>query len=318
MSANRKIVVTDYTFPTLAAEEMVAKEFGAEFFTAQCRTESEVADAITDADAVFVQFAPVTRAALESLKPGALIVRYGVGYDNIDIDAARSLGVSVAYVPDYCSDEVADHTAAMILALLRKLPMLDASVRNGEWAAVKVSAPLQPFCETIVGFIGLGRIGRSVMARLKPFGFRFAVADPGIADDSAEDFQLVSTEDILRRADIITLHAPSTSATRGMIDATALSKMKETAFIVNSARGDLIRSDDLVVALHTGAIAGAGLDVFEEEPLPKMAELRSAKNTILTPHAAWYSETSIARLQSLAADEVARHFRGENLRCPVT
>jgi len=317
MSENRKVVVTDYTFPALASEEAVAKEFDAAFTAAQCRTEAEVIDAIKDADAVFAQFAPITQSALEVLKPGALVVRYGVGYDNIDVQAAKSLGVSVAYVPDYCSDEVADHTAALMLALLRKLPMLDASIRNGEWAAVNVSAPLKPFGETIVGFVGLGRIGRSVMARLKPFGFRFVVADPGLTEAEPGVFQLTSVNDVLANSDIITLHAPSTPSTRGLINAESLAKMKDTAFIVNSARGDLIQTADLVQALNGGKIAGAGLDVFEEEPLPTAAELRSAPNTLLTPHAAWYSETSIARLQSLAADEVARHLRGETLRCPV-
>ena len=315
----RKVVVTDYTFPDVAREEHAAVAAGASFAAFQCRTDGDVAQAVAGADVVAVQFARFGEQAAKAVAPGATIIRYGVGYDNIDLSAAVAAGLKVGYVPDYCVDEVADHTAAAALTLLRKLVPLDASVRAGEWASVKYARPLKPFSETTVGFYGLGQIGRAVHARLKGFGFRFIVADPGLspADANALEVELTDAETLIGTADILSLHAPATKQSTGFFNAERLARMQPHAFIVNSARGQLVVEADLAAALKAGTLAGAALDVFCVEPLPADSPLRDAPNLLLTPHAAWYSDKAIGRLQRLVAEDVSRALRGDGPRKPV-
>jgi D-3-phosphoglycerate dehydrogenase len=314
-----KVVVTDWTFPTLDQEERAARDGGAEFAAHQARTAEEVAEAVAGANVALVQFAPFAEAAARAMAPGGTVIRYGVGYDNIDLAATKAAGLRVGYVPDYCADEVAEHTAAMALAMLRKLPQLDQSVRRNDWAAVKVSRPLKPFAETVFGFFGLGQIGRAVLGRLRGMGFRFAAADPGLSGEDAEALgvTLMGMEDLLREADVISLHAPATAETRGYFNAARLETMKPHAVLINSARGQLIDENDLAQALRHGTIGGAALDVFATEPLPPESPLRSAPNCLLSPHAAWYSDAAIGRLQGLVAEDVTRALKGEGPRKPV-
>ena len=311
-----KVVVTDYTFPTLDQEQAAA---GADFAAFQCRSAEDVAAAVAGADVAVVQFAPFGPAAAAAMKPGGTVIRYGVGYNNIDLDAAAKHGLRVGYVPDYCADEVADHTAAAALTMLRKLPMMDASVRKGEWAAVKIAKPMKPLHKTLFGFFGLGQIGRAVLTRLKGFGFHFLAADPGLSAQAAAELgvELVDLETLLQRSDIISLHAPATAITTGYFNAARLATMQPHAMIVNSARGQLIVEQDLADALTNGTIAGAALDVFHVEPLAQDSPLRQAPNLLLTPHAAWYSDVAIYRLQELVAEDITRAMRGEGPRKPV-
>jgi len=315
----RRVAVTDYTFPSLELERAVAERHEAAFEAFQCRSEEEVVAALTDADVAMVQFAPITRTALEKMAPGSGIIRYGTGFDNIDLAAAAENHIAVGYVPDYCVDEVADHTAAMILAALRKLPQLDASLRDGRWAAVPVAKPLKAFQETIIGFYGFGRVGRAVLARLRPFEFRFLVTDLALNPSEALQLglDLVEEEGLLAQADVILLHAPATPATELFINRKSLSAMKRHAIIVNTARGKLIDEKALAQALNEGLIGGAALDVFETEPLPEGSPLRHAPNLVMSPHAAWYSDSAIARLQVLVAQDLERLLSGQGPRCPV-
>jgi D-3-phosphoglycerate dehydrogenase len=178
---------------------------------------------------------------------------------------------------------------------------------------------MKPFSETVVGFFGMGQIGSAVKARLAGFGFRFIVADPGLTPEQAiaAGVTLVSSDDLLAQADIISLHAPGTPQTTGFFNAARLAQMQPHAMLVNSARGLLVNEDDLAEALSNGTIAGAALDVFQVEPLPPASPLRSAPNCLLTPHAAWYSEAAIGRLQGLVADDLAAALVGKSPRKPV-
>jgi D-3-phosphoglycerate dehydrogenase len=210
----------------------------------------------------------------------------------------------------------------MLLALLRKLPQLDASVRRGQWATQAVAPPLPPFAETAVGFLGFGRIARGVQARLKPFGFRFLAHDPALnaADGSAmpeAGVEAVDLATLLARADALSLHAPATPQTQGILSAANLARMKPTAVVVNAARGELIDAAALAAALTAGRLGGAALDVFPQEPLPADSPLRRAPNTLLTPHAAWYSDAAVERLQRLVADEIGRALDGLSPRRPI-
>lgn len=315
----RRVVVTDYTFPDLAREQAAAEADGTEFVACQCKTADEVAKAVAGATVAIVQFAPLGADAIAGMAPGGGIVRYGIGYDNIDLPSAFARQLPVGYVPDYCTAEVADHTASLVLASLRKLLQLDASVRAGDWAAVAVAKPIKPFDETVVGFLGLGRIGSLVLARLAPFGFRFLLADPQLSDARAAELGAtrVDIATLFRDADVLSLHAPATPETTQVVNAKNLATMKPGALIVNTARGKLVDEAALADALVRGVIGGAALDVFETEPLPADSPLRSAPNLLLTPHAAWYSDAAIVKLQELVAGDITRLLKGQPPRCPV-
>lgn len=315
----RKVVVTDASYPDLDRERAVAARHGAEFVAAECKSPHDVIKAVSDAHVVLVQYARITDEVLAHMLPNAVVVRYGLGLDNIDLQAARRRDIRVAYVPDYATGEVADHTAALILAALRKIVVLDRSVRAGTWDASGVCAPLPSFAKSCVGFIGFGRIGRQVHERLKPFGFAALVADPYANEAEVAALGATATQlDVLfQRADVITLHAPLTPDTRHIVNARRLACMKHTAVIVNTARGGLIDTAALEQTLANSGIAGAALDVFEHEPLPVDSRLRTLPNVILTPHASWYSDAAAERVQALAADEVDRALSGKPPRCPA-
>jgi len=317
--ASKKVVVTDFTFPDVARERAAATRNGAAFESHMCKTACEAADAVDGADVAVVQFVNFDAAAIARLRPGATILRYGIGFDNIDVAAAVARGIRVGYVPDYCVDEVADHTVTAILTLRQKLYAQDRAVRDGRWSAVEFARPLQGGPDTTIGFLGLGRIGSAVLARLRPFGFRFAVADPALDDAHAAELGVVRVEvdRLFEIADVLTLHAPAAPSTIDIVGAANLARMKPTAFIVNAARGALVDEAALAHALREGRIAGAALDVFKNEPLAADSDLRRAPNLILTPHAAWYSDSAIVRLQALIAADIERALRGEAPRCPV-
>lgn len=313
------VVVTDATFPDVDAEAAAARALGAEFRRHACRTDDEVARAVAGARVAVVQFAPFGARAVSALAPGATVIRYGVGYNNLDTQAMRAAGVSGVYVPDYCTDEVADHTAAMVLARLRKLAAFDASVRGGDWKAVGVARPMPALRDTTIGFFGFGRIAQSVAARLAPFGFRLIACDPFMPASGHPSLgvEAVGFDALLARADCISLHAPATKDTVGAFGKNAFRAMKTTAILVNSARGDLVVEADLAEALESGEIGGAALDVFAEEPLASDSALRRAPNLSLSPHAAWYSEVAVAELQRRVADEISRALKGDPPRRPI-
>lgn len=312
------VVVTDATFPDVDKEEAAARAAGATFKRFDCKTPDEVTAAVKGAKVAVVQFAQLNAEGIIGLAPGARVIRYGVGYNNLDTDAMLAGGFGGAYVPDYCTSEVADHTAAMILSRLRKIPDFDASVRAGDWAAVAVAKPMKAFNETTIGFFGFGRIAQAVATRLAPFGFSFVVTDP-VFDATACDLDVtvVNFDSLLAQSDCLSLHAPATSDTVGKLNADAFRAMKTTAYLVNSARGDLINEDDLAVALSSGEIAGAALDVFLQEPLAADLPLLAAPNLTLSPHAAWYSDVAVESLQSLVADEITRALTNQPMRRPI-
>jgi D-3-phosphoglycerate dehydrogenase len=233
---NKRVVITDYTFPSLDIEHEVLSPLGADLKAHQCQGEEDVVAAVRDAKVVLAQFAPVGRRAIDVLSPNATIVRYGVEVDNIDVHAARAREVAVAYVPDYCVDEVADHTVALLLALLRKVKTFDEGVRAGGWDPVGLAKPLPPFNKTTMGFVGLGRIGRTVLERLRSFGFDFAVYDPFLSteDESKLGVRLVDLNHLLAEADALSLHVPLTSETHHLLNRERFSRMKSTTVVVNT------------------------------------------------------------------------------------
>ena len=314
-----RVVVTDQSFGGVERERAAADAAGAGFAEHSCTDEAATVEAVRGAAVALVNFAPVTRAVLEAMAPGATVIRYGIGVDNVDLDAAREVGVQVANVPDYGSDTVADHAAACLLALLRKLPRYDAAVRERGWMSATELSPLPGFRSTTVGLIGTGRIGLALHARLAPFGFTVIAHDPyaDAAMLAERGIEAVDLPVLLERSHAVSLHAPLTEATRHLIDAAALARMRPGAVLVNTARGGLVDTDALVDALASGRLGGAALDVVDPEPLPEGSPLRSMDGVLLTPHAAFFSDDSIVDLQRLASEEAARALAGEPLRCRV-
>lgn len=314
-----KIVVTDHAFVDTEQERNAARRVGAHFEHFQCKTGEETTSAVRDANVAIVNFAPMGREQLEALAPNATVIRYGVGYDNVDTEAARKLGISVANVPDYGVDTVADHASALLLSLLRRLPHYTHGIRTEGWVTPAYVGPLRSFPHTTVGLLGAGRIARAVADRLHPFGFKLLAYDPYADADIAakHDIELVEIDTLAANSQAISLHLPLTEDTHHLIDQDFLARVPEGTVIVNTSRGALVDETALAAAVSSGQIAGAGLDVFDPEPLDLESDLRGAPSVFLTPHAAFYSETSLDNLQRLAAEEAERAILGQPLRSVV-
>ncbi|MFC4242941.1 C-terminal binding protein [Gryllotalpicola reticulitermitis] len=301
-------------------ERDVAARYGCDFAEFDARSEEDAVRAVTGARVAFVNFAPMTRRVLMSMAPGGLVIRYGIGVDNVDLAAARELGVSVCNVPDYGADTVAEHAVTLLLSLLRRVFLYTDRIRSEGWIAPADAGTIRGFATTTVGLIGTGRIGRAVAARLVPFGFRIVAFDPFVERAQLEAIGIapVRLDQLLSESHAVSLHAPLTVANHHLLNAERLAMMSADAVVVNTSRGGLIDESALETALVEGRLAGAALDVFEREPLPETSALRALPNVLLTPHAAFYSESSLANLQRLAAEEADRYLMGQPLRCPVT
>ncbi|MBI4418405.1 MAG: C-terminal binding protein [Ignavibacteriales bacterium] len=298
----KRVVITDWGFPSLEPENDVFRGRGIDLQAHQCKTEDDVVRVVGDADVVMAQWAPVRAKAIGAMKRCRGIVRYGIGLDNIDLEAARKRGIAVRNVPDYCLDEVADHTIGLMLALQRQIMTVAERVKRGTWS---ITPPLNlpPLRASKLGLVGFGRIARLVAQRAAAFGMSILAFDPGVAQRDILDarVQPVSFDDLLTSSDIISLHCPLNDATRHLIGRSALARMKSQALVVNTSRGGLVDLDALVVTLRDGRIAGAGLDVFETEPLPPNHAFLSLPNALATSHIAWFSTASIGQLQRRAA-----------------
>jgi len=255
---------------------------------------------------------PLDRAHLSRLKTCRAIVRYGVGLDNVDIDAATELGIAVGNVPEYGHEEISNHAIALLLALSRKLFAFDAAVRRGG-TGIPAPQSVARLSQRTLGLVGYGRIGRRVAEKARAFGLEVVAYDPYAS--TADGVELLGLDELLRRADILSLHVPLTPETRHMIGARELALLEPGSLVINIGRGGLVDEDALVAALHSGHIAGAALDVTEIEPLPLSSPLLDAPNVILTPHVAWVSEVALSDLKRLTAENALRLI---GAREPVT
>ena len=242
--------------------------------------------------------------AIARLKEGGGIVRYGVGVDTIDLEAAKKRGIKVANVPDYGANiEVADHAAALTLALVRRIVTRDEQVKNGQWNIAQ-KEPMYRIAGSTLGLVGFGKIARAYLERMRGFGIGdVLVYDPFITDEFAAQFgaKRASFEEICRNARIISLHAPATPETRNIVNASTLALMNEKTCIVNTSRGGLVDTVALAEALKARKIFGAALDVLDQEPIAADCPLSNLDNVILTDHTGWYSEASVRSIQEKAA-----------------
>jgi D-3-phosphoglycerate dehydrogenase / 2-oxoglutarate reductase len=303
------VAITDSDLASHADED-VLREAGIIVVRFNAPTEDDVIAGLSQvpADALIVQWAPVTEAVLDAAPRCRFISRLGIGYDMVDVAAATQRGVAVANTPDYCVDEVAIHTLAMAMWLVRGLGRFDAAVRAGQWgAAAAYPAAARP-TDTVIGVVGLGRIGSQVAAQAKALGFQVIGHDPYAVPGGG--IVLTSLEDLLRSSHLITLHASLTAETRHLIRADTIELMRPGALLVNTCRGELIDEAAVAAALREGRLGGAALDVFRTEPLPAASPLRTLPNVLLSPHAAWYSPASLAALPVRAAQQVVDFLAG--------
>ena len=310
-----KAVITDYTFPDLSIETQILEAAGLEVVSGQCKTPQDLIALTASADYVITQFAPIDADVIKSMSNCKVIVRYGIGYDNVDCETAKKKGIPVCNIPTYCIDEVADHTLSFILSMTRQLLANAKYVQNGKWGLGTDLSKMRGLYDSTVGIIGLGRIGQAVAKRLQGFGCRLIAYDPVVNSTQAASIscQLVDLDYLLSNSDIITLHCPSLPTTKNIINHSTLLKMKKGSLLINAGRGDLICADALTEALITGHLAGAAIDVFSTEPVPNDSPLLDMDNVLITSHIASASPQSAKTLRETAAQIVVISSKGESL-----
>ncbi|MFD0715553.1 C-terminal binding protein [Paenibacillus sp. GCM10027626] len=307
-----KVVVTDHGFPDLNIEKQVLADFDVELREYQCKSPDEVIHAAEHADAILTQWAPINADVVSSLQQCQAIVRYGIGVDNVDLEAAGARGIPVINVPDYALDEVADHAMALMISGARKLPQIRERINRGIWET-NPCRPMYSLKGRVLGLAGFGNIARKVAARASAFGLQVIAYDPYVPEASFRSFNVRKTnwDSLLEQSDIISVHLPLTPDTKHLFRDEAFRRMKKGAFLVNTARGALVNTEDLILHLRSGHLSGAGLDVLEQEPVSAKSELLEVSTLVLTSHCAWYTEDALLRLKAFAAEEIARVFRGE-------
>ncbi|PBB86854.1 hydroxyacid dehydrogenase [Mesorhizobium sp. WSM3876] len=313
--ANEKgiILVAPHRFPNLNRERALAESLGREIVVAE--DQASFRSRMADAEVVMVTpYAKMTADEFALLRRCKAVVRYGVGYDNIDVAAASRVGVPVTIVPDTASEEVASHALAMGLSLARRIPQGQAAIRSGEWAGV-IGLDAPKLSNLQVGVVGMGRIGRLVANWWAAIGAKVHAYDPMA---TFSNVPAATLKQVLEESDVVSLHLPLSEQTRHLISADVLERMRRNAVVVNVSRGGLIDEDALAAALSAGKIAGAGLDTFAQEPLSPSHPLREAPNTVFTPHVAWRSNTSLDALQEQAVERARRALSGEALPDLVT
>ncbi len=310
-----RVVITDYTFPTLEVEERILAEAGVELTGAQCKSVDLLKDLVRDADAVITQFAPINADVIGSMERARAIVRSGIGVDNVDLAAARARNIPVCNVPDYCIDEVADHTLAMMLGLLRGVTENSVKVRSGSWGLAVPLDRMRCLRDLSVGIIGFGRIGREVASRLAPFKCRRLVFDPMVAPEDVRHFgcEPASLDELLAASDVVTLHCPSNDHTRGLLGRERIAAMKAGAALVNVGRGDLVDPDALTDALARGHLSAAALDVFQPEPIPADHPILKMDQVIVAAHVASASVPAVRKLRETAARLAVMAVQGQAL-----
>jgi D-3-phosphoglycerate dehydrogenase len=310
-----KVVITDSTFPNIDPERRILKSGGCDVVLGEGGDESTLIDLTRDADAIITQFAMLTPNVIAAMERVKVIVRNGIGYDNIDTKAAKKRSIPVCNIPDYCINEVADQTLAFILALTRQVLPNDQRIRSGGWGlAVRVDQ-MRALHEMTVGVVGFGRIGRAVVKRLLAFGGRVLVADPYIGNEAIRgaEAEPVVFDELCDASDVVTLHCLLNEKTRHLVNVQSLAKMKRGVLFVNVGRGGLVHTAALVEALESGQVAAAALDVFEQEPLPADNPLRRMENVVVASHIASVSARAMRVLRDTSAQLVLKVLRGEKL-----
>jgi D-3-phosphoglycerate dehydrogenase len=321
-----KVVMTEEIMPPKQTQEVELdhKKMGVDFQTIQCNTEDEIIAAARDADAVITLMQPYSRRVIENLQKCRLIFNAGTGFDSIDLKSATEFGICVTYPGDYCTEEVSEHAMALLLACARKIMQVHRAVKEGKWDSFKKVAirgeilpPMFRLEGQTLGIIGLGRTGRATVPKAKGFGMKVVAFNPNMPTDVFKEIgiEAVSFDNLLKMSDFVLIQAamrPGVKHMKHMIGMEQLKLMKPTAYLINTARGSFIDQEALYTALVEGIIAGAGLDVMEEEPGGISADhpLLTLDNVIITAHTSYYSEQSWAMYKQRMCEAVASIMEG--------
>lgn len=305
-----KVVLTDHVYPDLDYEWERLAEVGAELVFIDSGDEAVIAEAARDADALIVCFAEITDKVISTMNRCRIIARTGIGVNNIAIKKAAERGIMVTNVPDYCVDEVSDHSVALMLSLARRIPMLNARVKSGEWRHTACGDMPRLRGKTL-GLLGFGRIARLVGKKMQAMGLSVLAYDPFVGAKAMSDMGVrkAALDKVYESADFISLNLPLLETTHGMIDRAALRKMKRSAIVVNTARGPLVNEADLYQALTSGEIAAFGSDVLCDEARIADNPLLQLENFVITPHAAFFSPESTRELREKVMDCVLDGLR---------
>jgi D-3-phosphoglycerate dehydrogenase len=311
------VAVADSVFPNLDLARAVVSRAGAELRLASQPTPEGIVAAAKEADALLVTYAKITADMIREMKKCKIISRFGIGVDNVDLEAATRQGIVVTKVPDYCIDEVSDHAMALLLSLVRKIPFSSARAHAGRWEMPAVT-PIHRLRGTVLGLVGFGRIPQLVAPKAKAFGIRVMAYDPYVPLNVMEQAGVGRLEfaELLKISDYISIHSPLLPETHHLFSTAVFAQMKPSAVIVNTSRGPVVDEAALAAALDAKQLAGAALDVMEQEP-PVNSPLFGRDNVILTPHTSFYSVESLEELQTKAAEEVVRVLSGQPPRNPV-
>jgi phosphoglycerate dehydrogenase-like enzyme len=281
-------------------ERQRLSEASIDFLDGSCNSVDELLERGAESDVLWLAWRPaITREVLQQLPACRLVVRWGVGYDQIDVAAATELGVAVANAPTYATEDVAEHTIALVLAARRRLAWIDSQMHNGAWPTLKPTSFRRLNGQTL-GLLGVGRIGRRVAARARGLGLQVVGHDPFQTADVIRSFGIepVGRDALFGRADILSVHVPLSDATFHLVNGERLAELKRGSILVNTSRGPVVDQAALIAALESGQLGGAALDVYETEPLPVDSPLRQFDSVVLTPHMAAYSAEAWADLRS--------------------
>jgi D-3-phosphoglycerate dehydrogenase / 2-oxoglutarate reductase len=308
-----RVVITDWAFSDLNVEKAILESKQIELVSLQCKNAADLISLVSEADAVITQFAKIDAQVIAAMKKAKVIVRYGIGVDNVDLAAAKAQKIPVCNIPDYCINEVADHTLAFILGITRQVVSNSNHLHAGKWGLATPLAEMKSLKDLTVGVVGFGRIGREVVSRLRAFNGRVLVFDPVVssADIAKAGAETVSWDELLKQSDVITPHCPSNEKTRRMFNQEAFAKCKPGAIFINVGRGDLVDSNALVQALQNQKISAAALDVFDPEPIPADNPISKMPNVILAAHIASASVPAVKRLRETAANIAATAAQGQ-------
>jgi D-3-phosphoglycerate dehydrogenase len=303
-----QVVITECDHGSIEEEKEEFGRMGAELILAQVQEEKDLIRVCKDADGLLNQYALLTRRVLENLPNCKVVSRYGVGVDSVDLKAATDLGIIIANVPDYCMDEVANQTIAMMLALVRKVAFFDQKVKSGQWD-FRQGRPMHRLKGKTMGLIGSGRIGLEVAKRIAAFSVKVISFDPYIKK-APEGIELKDFDTVLKESDFISIHCPLNDSTRHLIGEREFKKMERKPLLINTSRGPIVDEKALIQALKEGIISGAGLDVLEKEPPDSQSPLLKMENVILSPHISFYSVESISELKRRTAKNVVDVLSG--------
>lgn len=310
------IIITDCDHGFFDPEEKVIKDVGLELSIFQCQSPEEVIQIAETADAIICQYAKINRDVLRSLSKCKVVGRYGVGLDNIDIEAATEMGIKVVHTPYFCFEDVANHTMGLILSISRQIVRINNEMKSSPGAEysklLKYMKNVERPTEQTIGIIGFGKTGREVAKRALSFGYKIIAYDPYVPQEiiSAQHVRKAGLNELCEKADVISIHAPLNNETRKMIGTRALEVMKPTSYLINTARGPIVDEKALIEALQAHKIAGAALDVVEKEPIPTNHPFLKMDNVILTPHVSFYSRKSIHDLKTKVAQHTVNALNG--------